>query len=180
MYNLKCYSLSGTPTPIFSIFCRSYMRCYSRWCGLDCCNHYNCLQNEVIFKVSFNIWQYNSHCFELIQTCKIKQISSAIYTLTDHNIQIYIIYPVNLYQLNTREIIERHLGFAKAKTTTWFDYESSCLQPFHFNYHITYSIIPQLVFVRMLYFIPKRRYLIQCARRVFGILRYTHNQRLES
>ena len=111
MYNLKCYSLSGTPTPIFSIFCRSYMRCCSRWCGLDCCNHYNCLQNEVIFKVSFNIWQYNSHCFELIQTCKIKQISSAIYTLTDHNIQIYIIYPVNLYQLNTRKTIERHLGF---------------------------------------------------------------------
>ena len=24
---------------IISILCRSYLWCYSRWCGLDCCNH---------------------------------------------------------------------------------------------------------------------------------------------
>ena len=84
MYNLNCYSLSGNPTPIFIILCRSYLRCYSRWCGLNYCNRYNGLQNEVIFSVLFNIWQYNSHCFEFIQKCKIKQISSDIYTFADH------------------------------------------------------------------------------------------------
>ena len=63
---------------IISIFCRSYLWCYSRWCGLDCCNrHYN-LQNEVRFKVAL---MYGN----IIHKHKTYiQINSDIYTLTDH------------------------------------------------------------------------------------------------
>jgi hypothetical protein len=40
---------------IISIFCRSYLWCYSRWSRIDCCNRYNCLQEEVRFKVLFRV-----------------------------------------------------------------------------------------------------------------------------
>ena len=53
---LMCGVTIGGPVLIavfISIFCRSYLWCYSSWCDLDCCNRYNNLQNEVRFKVVF-------------------------------------------------------------------------------------------------------------------------------